>query len=70
MPIGKQIIETLHTHERVSAKEGKGAGAAMLGSGADPAIRSVFSISYPHEVSGGMGQRVMIAMMLVCGRNC
>jgi peptide/nickel transport system ATP-binding protein len=66
MPIGKQIIETLRTHERVSAKEGRARALAMLEAVQIRDPERVFDL-YPHEVSGGMGQRVMIAMMLICG---
>lgn len=66
MPIGKQIIETLRTHERVSMKDGRERALAMLEAVQIRDPERVFDL-YPHEVSGGMGQRVMIAMMLVCG---
>ncbi len=66
MRIGRQIIETLRTHERVSMKEGRRRALAMLEAVQIRDPERVFDL-YPHEVSGGMGQRVMIAMMLVCG---
>jgi peptide/nickel transport system ATP-binding protein len=66
MTIGRQIIETLRTHERVSFNEGKARALAMLEAVQINDPERVFEL-YPHEVSGGMGQRVMIAMMLVCG---
>ncbi len=66
MPIGRQIIETLKTHERISRAEAKARALAMLEAVQIRDPERVFSL-YPHEVSGGMGQRVMIAMMLVCG---
>ncbi|WP_137134505.1 ABC transporter ATP-binding protein [Rhizobium sp. FKY42] len=66
MPIGKQIIETLRTHERVSARESRQRALAMLEAVQIRDPERVFDL-YPHEVSGGMGQRIMIAMMLVCG---
>ncbi|TIW05205.1 MAG: ABC transporter ATP-binding protein [Mesorhizobium sp.] len=66
MTIGRQIIETLRTHEKVSKAEARERALAMLQAVQirDPA--RVFDL-YPHEVSGGMGQRAMIAMMLVTG---
>jgi peptide/nickel transport system ATP-binding protein len=66
MPIGRQIVEALRAHERVSRVEAKERALAMLEAVQirDPA--RVFDL-HPHQVSGGMGQRVMIAMMLVCG---
>ena len=64
MTIGDQIIETLRAHSRVSGREARQAALAALESVRidDPA--RVFRL-YPHEVSGGMGQRAMIAMMLI-----
>ncbi|MCM2400668.1 ABC transporter ATP-binding protein [Rhizobium sp. S153] len=66
MPIGRQIMETLKTHERVSRSEAKARALAMLEAVQIRDPERVFDL-YPHEVSGGMGQRIMIAMMLVCG---
>ncbi|WP_137131433.1 ABC transporter ATP-binding protein [Rhizobium sp. FY34] len=66
MTIGRQIIETLRTHERVLASEGRARALAMLEAVQIRDPERVFDL-YPHEVSGGMGQRVMIAMMLICG---
>jgi len=64
MTIGAQIVETLQAHSRVPASEAKKRALAALESVRidDPA--RVFKL-YPHEVSGGMGQRAMIAMMLI-----
>ena len=64
MTIGDQIIETLQAHSRVSGREARQAALAALESVQidDPA--RVYRL-YPHEVSGGMGQRAMIAMMLI-----
>jgi peptide/nickel transport system ATP-binding protein len=64
MTIGDQIVETLRAHSRVSGREARQAALAALESVQidDPA--RVFRL-YPHEVSGGMGQRAMIAMMLI-----
>lgn len=66
MPIGKQIVETLLTHEKIPHKEARIRALAMLEAVQIRDPERVFEL-YPHEVSGGMGQRVMIAMMLVCG---
>lgn len=66
MPIGRQIMETLHTHERLSNAETRQRALAMLEAVQISDPERVFGL-YPHEVSGGMGQRIMIAMMLVCG---
>ena len=66
MTIGRQIVETLRAHEDVSRAEGRERALDMLAAVQirDPA--RVFDL-YPHEVSGGMGQRAMTAMMLVAG---
>ncbi|UCI07556.1 ABC transporter ATP-binding protein [Mesorhizobium sp. B1-1-8] len=66
MSIGRQIVETLRTHEKVSRAEARERALAMLEAVQirDPA--RVFDL-HPHEVSGGMGQRAMIAMMLIAG---
>lgn len=66
MSIGRQIVETLRAHERVSRAEARERALAMLEAVQirDPA--RVFDL-HPHEVSGGMGQRAMIAMMLIAG---
>ena len=64
MTIGEQIVETLRAHSRVSGAEARRAALAALEAVQidDPA--RVYRL-YPHEVSGGMGQRAMIAMMLI-----
>jgi peptide/nickel transport system ATP-binding protein len=66
MSIGRQIVETLRTHEKVGKAEARERAMAMLEAVQirDPA--RVFDL-HPHEVSGGMGQRAMIAMMLIAG---
>ena len=66
MRIGAQIVETLRTHHRrVSNVE---ATTRMLASLREVGIDDAERVAklYPHEVSGGMGQRVMIAMMTIC----
>lgn len=66
MTVGRQIMETLRTHEKVSSGEARKRALAMLEAVQIRNPERVFDL-YPHEVSGGMGQRVMIAMMLICG---
>ncbi|HEX8047461.1 ABC transporter ATP-binding protein [Rhizobium sp.] len=66
MPIGKQITETLRTHEKVGRGEARDRALAMLEAVQIRDPRRVYDL-HPHEVSGGMGQRVMIAMMLIAG---
>ena len=65
MSIGRQIMETLRTHEQVTGPEARQRTLAMLEAVQIRDPERVFGL-FPHEVSGGMGQRVMIAMMLVC----
>lgn len=62
--IGVQIEETMRLHERVSRKERRDRAIAMLGAVGIDDPQRVYS-AYPHELSGGMGQRAMIATMLV-----
>ncbi len=64
MTIGKQIAETLKAHGKFSSEEIRRRSIAMLEAVQIRDAERVMSL-YPHEVSGGMGQRVMIAMMLV-----
>lgn len=66
MTIGRQIVETLRTHEDIGRSEAKARVLAMLEAVQISDPERVFGL-YPHEVSGGMGQRAMIAMMLICG---
>ncbi|MFA7416618.1 MAG: ABC transporter ATP-binding protein [Rhizobium sp.] len=66
MTIGRQIVETLLTHEPISKAEARERALEMLNAVQIHEPERMFDL-YPHEVSGGMGQRAMIAMMLVCG---
>ena len=66
MTIGRQIVETLRAHEPVSRAEARKRALDMLAAVQIRDPERVFDL-YPHEVSGGMGQRAMIAMMLVAG---
>jgi peptide/nickel transport system ATP-binding protein len=66
MTIGAQIRETLVTHQPEARGQAKARVQDALASvGIDDPAR-VMRL-YPHEVSGGMGQRAMIAMMLIAG---
>ncbi|RYE29324.1 MAG: ABC transporter ATP-binding protein [Hyphomicrobiales bacterium] len=64
MRVGEQITEAYRLHHRVRGKEAEARALAMLEAVKirDPA--RVYKL-FPHEVSGGMGQRIMIAMMLI-----
>jgi peptide/nickel transport system ATP-binding protein len=64
MSIGKQIMETLQAHRAVSDKQAKVKALQALASVQIDDPERVFKL-YAHEVSGGMGQRAMIAMMLI-----
>lgn len=64
MRIGDQIVETLRAHTRISGREARAAAMAALESVQIDDPGRVYKL-YPHEVSGGMGQRAMIAMMLI-----
>ncbi|MBB4066202.1 ABC transporter ATP-binding protein [Gellertiella hungarica] len=64
MTIGEQIGEALAFHGRMSAREQKQRVLKMLEAVRITDPERVYRL-YPHEVSGGMGQRVMIAMMAV-----
>ena len=64
MTVGEQIAEALITHQRLARREVRERVHAMLESVRISDPQRVAKL-YPHEVSGGMGQRVMIAMMLI-----
>ncbi|WP_138473390.1 ABC transporter ATP-binding protein [Poseidonocella sp. HB161398] len=61
---GEQIAEAYLTHFRCSKREAKARALAMLEAVQIRDPHLVYD-RYPHEVSGGMGQRIMIAMMLL-----
>jgi len=65
LSIGYQIMETLRVHRRSSFKESKEQGIHLLQSVGIANARQRFN-DYPHEFSGGMRQRVMIAMAIAC----
>ena len=66
MTIGAQIIEALRVHQRVSYGEAARRAAEILELVRIPEAGNRMD-QYPHELSGGMRQRVMIAMATVCG---
>ena len=63
--IGKQITEALFLHEHMSKKEARERAIEMLKLVRIPLAEKRFD-EYPHQLSGGMRQRVMIAMALCC----
>lgn len=65
MTIGDQIGEVLYLHETLSRRERRGRVIAALASVGIPAPEERIG-AFPHQFSGGMRQRVMIAMALAC----
>lgn len=65
MKIGYQISEVITIHHKVSKKEAKKRSIDMIKLVGIPRAESIYD-SYPHELSGGMRQRIMIAIALVC----
>ncbi len=63
--IGKQIAESARYHHGVSKQKAKAMAVEMLTKVGIPRPEKV-AVSYPHELSGGMRQRVMIAMAMIC----
>ena len=64
--VGWQISEMILQHEKLSKKEARAKATEMLRMVNIPAPEKRVD-EYPHEMSGGMRQRVMIAMALACG---
>ena len=64
LPIGKQVAEAALLHFRQGKKDAYARAADMLGRVRIADVARTMAL-YPHQVSGGMGQRVMIAMMLL-----
>ena len=64
MTVGWQIAEAYRVHTNASKKEAKDRAIDMLKTVRIREPQKVYGL-YPHQVSGGMGQRIMIAMMLI-----
>ena len=64
MPIGEQIVETLRAHRAVTQRVARAQAIDALAAVQIDDPERVFKL-HAHEVSGGMGQRAMIAMMLI-----
>jgi peptide/nickel transport system ATP-binding protein/oligopeptide transport system ATP-binding protein len=65
LTIGAQLAEVLTVHRRLDRAEADRRAARMLGEVGIPAPEKRLG-DYPHQLSGGMRQRVMIAMALLC----
>ena len=64
-PVGEQIAEAARRHDRLSRRAGWDRAVEMLAKVGIPGAAER-ATAYPHQLSGGMRQRVMIAMALVC----
>ncbi len=65
LTIGDQVGEVLRLHRRMTAKDANQEALRLLEQVGIPAATTRLS-SYPHQLSGGMRQRIMIAMALAC----
>ena len=65
MRVGKQITEAIRTHRKVSRSDARDQAIELLRLVRIPAPERRFA-EYPHQLSGGMRQRVVIAMALAC----
>jgi oligopeptide/dipeptide ABC transporter ATP-binding protein len=65
MPVGQQIAEVMVLHQRLSWRDAGARAVDALAAVGIPSAKQR-AVSYPHQLSGGMRQRVMIAMALAC----
>jgi peptide/nickel transport system ATP-binding protein len=65
MPVGAQIAEAVRCHRNISSADAEAEALRLLDRVRIPAARARIK-EYPHRFSGGMRQRVMIAMALAC----
>ncbi|NBJ68005.1 MULTISPECIES: ABC transporter ATP-binding protein [Clostridia] len=63
--IGNQIMEGIQLHEKISKQDARNRTMALLRLVGIPRANEIVD-SYPHQLSGGMRQRVMIAMSMAC----
>jgi oligopeptide transport system ATP-binding protein len=66
MRVGRQLTEVLERHRGLDAKAARSEAITMLGRVQVPEPERRFPM-YPHELSGGLRQRVVLAMALLCG---
>ena len=64
-PVGEQIAESIRLHQGLNREEALAEAKRMLEQVRIPEAQTILS-RYPHQLSGGMRQRVMIAMALSC----
>lgn len=65
MPVGKQIAEMAMAHLSISKQEAKQCAMDMMAKVGLSRVKRLYE-DYPHRLSGGMMQRIMIAMALIC----
>jgi len=65
MRVGRQIARVLRLNQGIPRRQAQEVAVEMLGHVGIPGARRV-ARAYPHQLSGGMAQRVMIAMALAC----
>ena len=65
LTVGRQLSEVLIKHKKISKADAKNKAIEMLEKVGMTDAKKRYS-SYPHELSGGLRQRVMIAMALIC----
>jgi peptide/nickel transport system ATP-binding protein len=63
--VGHQLTETLHAHEKISRRAARERAVEMLAAVGIPDPKLRYS-AYPHQLSGGLRQRAMIAIALCC----
>ena len=63
--VGKQVMEDIILHEKISKEEAKMRVIEIFNEVGIPEAEKRFN-SYPHELSGGLRQRVMIGMAMIC----
>ena len=69
MKIGEQIVEQIQEHEALPDQQARERAIELLEKVGIPRARERID-NYPFEFSGGMRQRVMIALALSCDRAC